>query len=89
MNKVGFNLANWFSKSYAKQNLLVFKKPLDSVVYYGFSFLFCQPDEDMFNPDYVEVDRILEVAHTKDSDTGEVDVVSGIIFVCNSWIPNP
>ncbi|CAJ0918950.1 unnamed protein product [Ranitomeya imitator] len=28
-------------------------------------------DEDMFNPDYVEVDRILEVAHTKDSDTGE------------------
>lgn len=31
-----------------------------------------QPDEDLFNPDYVEVDRILEVAHTKDSDTGEV-----------------
>uniref|UniRef100_A0A8C3SW89 Chromodomain helicase DNA binding protein 6 n=1 Tax=Chelydra serpentina TaxID=8475 RepID=A0A8C3SW89_CHESE len=27
--------------------------------------------EDLFNPDYVEVDRILEVAHTKDSDTGE------------------
>lgn len=31
----------------------------------------------MFNPDYVEVDRILEVAHTKDSDTGEV---SGLFF---------
>uniref|UniRef100_A0A670JPR4 Chromodomain helicase DNA binding protein 6 n=1 Tax=Podarcis muralis TaxID=64176 RepID=A0A670JPR4_PODMU len=34
--------------------------------------IFTEPDEDMFNPDYVEVDRILEVAHTKDSDTGEV-----------------
>ncbi|XP_073539832.1 chromodomain-helicase-DNA-binding protein 6 isoform X1 [Phyllobates terribilis] len=33
--------------------------------------IFTEPDEDMFNPDYVEVDRILEVAHTKDSDTGE------------------
>lgn len=38
-------------------------------------FLLHQPDEDLFNPDYVEVDRILEVAHTKDSDTGEVDAV--------------
>lgn len=35
-------------------------------------FLISQPDEDLFNPDYVEVDRILEVAHTKDPDTGEV-----------------
>jgi len=34
--------------------------------------LLSQPDEDLFNPDYVEVDRILEVAHTKDPDTGEV-----------------
>uniref|UniRef100_A0A8D2LIZ5 Chromodomain helicase DNA binding protein 6 n=1 Tax=Varanus komodoensis TaxID=61221 RepID=A0A8D2LIZ5_VARKO len=34
--------------------------------------IFTEPDEDLFNPDYVEVDRILEVAHTKDSDTGEV-----------------
>ncbi|XP_075701737.1 chromodomain-helicase-DNA-binding protein 6 isoform X3 [Rhinoderma darwinii] len=33
--------------------------------------IFTEPDEDMFNPDYVEVDRVLEVAHTKDSDTGE------------------
>uniref|UniRef100_A0A8C3UUH1 Chromodomain helicase DNA binding protein 6 n=1 Tax=Catharus ustulatus TaxID=91951 RepID=A0A8C3UUH1_CATUS len=34
--------------------------------------IFTEPDEDLFNPDYVEVDRILEVAHTKDPDTGEV-----------------
>nr|XP_040059145.1 LOW QUALITY PROTEIN: chromodomain-helicase-DNA-binding protein 6 [Gasterosteus aculeatus aculeatus] len=30
-----------------------------------------QPDEDIFNPDYVEVDRILEVAVTTDTETGE------------------
>uniref|UniRef100_G3N434 Chromodomain helicase DNA binding protein 6 n=1 Tax=Gasterosteus aculeatus TaxID=69293 RepID=G3N434_GASAC len=29
------------------------------------------PDEDIFNPDYVEVDRILEVAVTTDTETGE------------------
>lgn len=50
-------------------------------------FLFCQPDEDLFNPDYVEVDRILEVAHTKDSETGEVDVVLTMIVICNSQSP--
>ncbi|XP_069508223.1 chromodomain-helicase-DNA-binding protein 6 isoform X2 [Ambystoma mexicanum] len=33
--------------------------------------LFTEPDEALFNPDYVEVDRILEVAHTEDSDTAE------------------
>ncbi|XP_037668365.1 chromodomain-helicase-DNA-binding protein 6 isoform X3 [Choloepus didactylus] len=33
--------------------------------------IFTEPDEDLFNPDYVEVDRILEVAHTKDAETGE------------------
>uniref|UniRef100_A0A8B9PM86 Chromodomain helicase DNA binding protein 6 n=1 Tax=Apteryx owenii TaxID=8824 RepID=A0A8B9PM86_APTOW len=33
--------------------------------------IFTEPDEDLFNPDYVEVDRILEVAHTKDPDNGE------------------
>lgn len=40
------------------------------------TLLFClpQPDEDLFNPDYVEVDRILEVAHTKDAETGEVRI---------------
>lgn len=31
-----------------------------------------QPDDDLFNPDYVEVDRVLDVAVTTDSDTGEV-----------------
>ncbi|MGH0161528.1 UNVERIFIED_CONTAM: hypothetical protein FKN15_053493, partial [Acipenser sinensis] len=30
-----------------------------------------EPDEDLFNPDYIEVDRVLEVAHTKDTETGE------------------
>ncbi|XP_008849206.1 chromodomain-helicase-DNA-binding protein 6 [Nannospalax galili] len=33
--------------------------------------IFTEPDEDLFNPDYVEIDRILEVAHTKDAETGE------------------
>lgn len=39
--------------------------------------VFClpQPDEDLFNPDYIEIDRILEVAHTKDAETGEVGVL--------------
>lgn len=31
-----------------------------------------QPDEDLFNPDYVEVDRVLDVAVTTDTETGEV-----------------
>ena len=31
-----------------------------------------QSDEDLFNPDYVEVDRVLEVAVTTDTETGEV-----------------
>lgn len=33
--------------------------------------LFVEPDEEPFNPDYIEVDRILDVAHTIDSDTSE------------------
>uniref|UniRef100_A0A3Q2QI98 Uncharacterized protein n=1 Tax=Fundulus heteroclitus TaxID=8078 RepID=A0A3Q2QI98_FUNHE len=33
--------------------------------------LFTEPDEDLFNPDYVEADRILEVAVTTDTETGE------------------
>lgn len=28
----------------------------------------------MFNPDYVEVDRVLEVSFCEDNDTGEVDL---------------
>ncbi|XP_061788444.1 chromodomain-helicase-DNA-binding protein 6 isoform X5 [Nerophis lumbriciformis] len=33
--------------------------------------LFTEPDEDLFNPDYIEVDRVLEVAVTMDTETGE------------------
>ncbi|KAE8298782.1 Chromodomain-helicase-DNA-binding protein 6 [Larimichthys crocea] len=33
--------------------------------------LFSEPDEDLFNPDYIEVDRVLEVAVTTDTETGE------------------
>ncbi|KAM6927303.1 LOW QUALITY PROTEIN: chromodomain-helicase-DNA-binding protein 6 [Xenentodon cancila] len=33
--------------------------------------LFTEPDEDLFNPDYTEVDRVLEVAVTTDTETGE------------------
>uniref|UniRef100_A0A4W3HL37 Chromodomain-helicase-DNA-binding protein 6-like n=1 Tax=Callorhinchus milii TaxID=7868 RepID=A0A4W3HL37_CALMI len=33
--------------------------------------LFLETDDEPFNPDYVEVDRILDVAHTIDTETGE------------------
>ncbi|XP_067904816.1 chromodomain-helicase-DNA-binding protein 6 isoform X2 [Heterodontus francisci] len=33
--------------------------------------LFVEPDEEPFNPDYIEVDRILDVAHTIDAETSE------------------
>uniref|UniRef100_H3DJD5 Chromodomain helicase DNA binding protein 6 n=1 Tax=Tetraodon nigroviridis TaxID=99883 RepID=H3DJD5_TETNG len=33
--------------------------------------LFTEPDEDLFNPDYTEVDRVLDVAVTTDTETGE------------------
>uniref|UniRef100_S4RNB3 Chromodomain helicase DNA binding protein 9 n=1 Tax=Petromyzon marinus TaxID=7757 RepID=S4RNB3_PETMA len=33
--------------------------------------IFAQLDEEAFNPDYVEVDRILDVSHCSDPDTGE------------------
>nr|XP_057910318.1 chromodomain-helicase-DNA-binding protein 6 isoform X2 [Doryrhamphus excisus] len=33
--------------------------------------LFTEPDEDLFNPDYIEVDRVLEVAVTTDTETAE------------------
>uniref|UniRef100_A0ACB8F5Y5 Choline dehydrogenase 6 n=1 Tax=Sphaerodactylus townsendi TaxID=933632 RepID=A0ACB8F5Y5_9SAUR len=44
--------------------------------------IFTEPDEDLFNPDYVEVDRILEVAHTKDADTGE-EVIHYLVKWCS------
>ncbi|MCJ8729281.1 hypothetical protein PDJAM_G00104320 [Pangasius djambal] len=33
--------------------------------------IFSELDEDLFNPDYVEVDRVLEIAITTDTETGE------------------
>uniref|UniRef100_A0A673GLJ5 Chromodomain-helicase-DNA-binding protein 6-like n=1 Tax=Sinocyclocheilus rhinocerous TaxID=307959 RepID=A0A673GLJ5_9TELE len=33
--------------------------------------IFTEPDEDLFNPDYIEVDRVLEIAITTDTETGE------------------
>lgn len=45
-----------------------------------------QPDEDLFNPDYIEIDRILEVAHTKDAETGEVGVLPFAFYkACTSF----
>lgn len=32
----------------------------------------CQMEEEPFNPDYVDVDRVLEVSYCEDKDTGEV-----------------
>lgn len=29
-------------------------------------------EEELFNPDYIEVDRVLEVSFCEDKDTGEV-----------------
>lgn len=34
--------------------------------------LVCQMEEEPFNPDYVDVDRVLEVSYCEDKDTGEV-----------------
>jgi hypothetical protein len=31
-------------------------------------------EEEPFNPDYVEVDRVLEVSFCEDKDTGEVNI---------------
>lgn len=31
-------------------------------------------DEEPFNPDYVEVDRILDESHSVDKDNGEVSI---------------
>ncbi|KTF72697.1 hypothetical protein cypCar_00035817 [Cyprinus carpio] len=33
--------------------------------------IFTELDEDLFNPDYIEVDRVLEIAITTDTETGE------------------
>lgn len=51
-----------------------------------------QMEEEPFNPDYVEVDRVLEVSYCEDKDTGEVkqilfhlviiSVSSVSVFIC-------
>ena len=37
--------------------------------------IFFQMEEEPFNPDYVEVDRVLEVSYCEDKDTGEVKYI--------------
>ncbi|XP_043946125.1 chromodomain-helicase-DNA-binding protein 6 isoform X2 [Protopterus annectens] len=44
--------------------------------------IFTEPDEDLFNPDYVEVDRILDIAQTTDPDTGE-EVIHYLVKWCS------
>lgn len=46
-------------------------------------------EEDAFNPDYVEVDRVLEVSYCEDKDTGEVKSFACCFvvgFYLSSWI---
>lgn len=37
-------------------------------------------DEEPFNPDYVEVDRILDVSHSVDKDNGEVTLLRHVFY---------
>lgn len=37
-------------------------------------------EEEPFNPDYVEVDRILDVSHSVDKDNGEVGGKTDVCF---------
>lgn len=37
-------------------------------------------DEEPFNPDYVEVDRILDVSHSVDKDNGEVTLFAHVFY---------
>ena len=41
-------------------------------------------EEEPFNPDYIEVDRILDVSHSVDKDNGEVRVQAVKRFVCSA-----
>ncbi|XP_011484855.1 chromodomain-helicase-DNA-binding protein 8 isoform X1 [Oryzias latipes] len=45
---------------------------------------FFQEDEEPFNPDYVEVDRILDVSHSVDKDNGEP-----VIYYLVKWCSLP
>lgn len=53
------------------------------VCLFVFSFVsdFVQMEEDPFNPDYVEVDRVLEVSYCEDKDTGEVKEIFFFFFL--------
>eukprot|EP00062_Callorhinchus_milii_P025224 gi/632985974/ref/XP_007909983.1/ PREDICTED: chromodomain-helicase-DNA-binding protein 6-like isoform X3 [Callorhinchus milii] len=50
--------------------------------------LFLETDDEPFNPDYVEVDRILDVAHTIDTETGEVGT-DPVIHYLVKWCSLP
>lgn len=39
-------------------------------------------EEEPFNPDYVEVDRVLEVSYCEDKDTGEVAIALNCVCMC-------
>ncbi|XP_049327358.1 chromodomain-helicase-DNA-binding protein 9 isoform X4 [Astyanax mexicanus] len=45
---------------------------------------FADMDEDPFNPDYVEVDRVLEVSYCEDKDTGEP-----VVYYLVKWCSLP
>uniref|UniRef100_A0A665VDA6 DNA helicase n=1 Tax=Echeneis naucrates TaxID=173247 RepID=A0A665VDA6_ECHNA len=46
------------------------------------ALFFADMEEDPFNPDYVEVDRVLEVSYCEDKDTGE-EVVYYLVKWCS------
>uniref|UniRef100_A0A674MHI4 Chromodomain helicase DNA binding protein 9 n=1 Tax=Takifugu rubripes TaxID=31033 RepID=A0A674MHI4_TAKRU len=46
------------------------------------ALLFADMEEEPFNPDYVEVDRVLEVSYCEDKDTGE-EVVYYLVKWCS------
>ncbi|KAI4881108.1 hypothetical protein NFI96_020418 [Prochilodus magdalenae] len=45
---------------------------------------FADMEEDLFNPDYVEVDRVLEVSYCEDKDTGEP-----VVYYLVKWCSLP
>lgn len=44
-------------------------------------------EEEPFNPDYVEVDRVLEVSFCEDKDTGEVIIKKKYLSKENLKLP--
>lgn len=51
-----------------------------------FSFCLAQMEEEPFNPDYVEVDRVLEVSYCEDKDTGEVKWILFHFITCANCV---